>query len=101
MSQSEIAVEKIDEHHIGVALPTELTIGNSSALYETLAGIVETTSVVVLIASSVDKIDTAGLQLITAFTHERSDQALLTELRHRTDRLTEALSRLGLTEFFA
>lgn len=101
MTNAEIAVEQLDDHNIQVTLPGELTIAASSALHESLAGIVESTNVIVLNATRVEKVDTAGVQLLAAFAHERSDQALLTELRHRPERLASALDMLGLASCFS
>lgn len=101
MGQGEIQVDRLDDHHIQVTLPPELTIAASSSLHESLVGIVESTSVVVLNAAAVQKVDTAGVQLLAAFAHERSDQALLTELRNRPERMVTALSMLGLGHCFS
>lgn len=101
MVEQATVVEKLEGDAIQVNLPEQLTIAGSSALHEELARIVESTDVVTLNASQVEKVDTAGLQLIAAFAHERGDQSLITELRHRSDRLTEALAMLGLTAAFS
>ncbi|MEM9387067.1 MAG: STAS domain-containing protein [Pseudomonadota bacterium] len=101
MAEQAAVVENLEGDAIQVNLPGQLTIAGSSSLHEELARIVESTDVVTLNASHVEKVDTAGIQLIAAFAHERSDQSLITELRHRPDRLTEALAMLGLTAVFS
>ncbi len=101
MANEAAAVEKLEGDVIQVTLPGQITIAGSSALHESLSRIVESTDVVVLNASNVEKVDTAGLQLLAAFAHERSDQSLITELRHRSDRVNSALAMLGLSAAFS
>lgn len=98
MTEAGGRIEQLDDGMIQVTLPPSLTIASSSALYEQLAGIVESTSVVVFEAGAVDKVDTAGLQLLVAFTHERRDQSLLTELRGVPAHMHEAMTLLGVHE---
>jgi anti-anti-sigma regulatory factor len=96
MTQAREFVQPLDGDAIQVNLPAMLTIASSSDLHEALAGIIESTSVVVLEAGGVQKVDTAGLQLLVAFAHERTDQSLLTELRGASSSLVEPLALLGL-----
>ncbi len=81
-------------------LPAALTIAGASALHDALVRLVEATDIVVLDAAAVEKVDTAGVQLLAAFVDERRDQGLLTELRSRGERLDETVRLLALDDYF-
>lgn len=83
---------------IDVHLPENLTIANVHGLHEQLEAIVGEKDYdrVVLQAEDVQRADTAGLQLLTAFVHAAKERQLNLDWDKPSDKLCSAASLLGL-----
>lgn len=79
------------------AVAAECTVADAGALKSSLAKFLEDSDVVTLDISAVQRIDTAGLQVITAFVRERESQGRQVEWRGSAPALTNAAQLLGLT----
>jgi anti-anti-sigma regulatory factor len=77
-------------------LGTECLISDAPDLKDKLSGLLEEPQAVTLDVSALERIDTAGLQVIAAFVRERSARALKTEWRGSAPALTCAVRLLGL-----
>ena len=88
------------EHKTGsgaFAVAAECTVADASALKSGLAKLLEDSGVVTLDVSAVQRIDTAGLQVITAFVRERESQGRQVEWRGTAPALVAAAKLLGLS----
>jgi ABC-type transporter Mla MlaB component len=78
-------------------LPAECLVSQASSLKESLAGLLDEPLPVTLDATALQRIDTAGLQLITAFVRDRAGHGRTVEWQGTTPVLTTAAQLLGLT----
>ena len=83
-----------------LALAAECTVSDAGSLKETLAGLVDQPQAVTLDVSALQRIDTAGLQVITAFVLERAANGRPTEWQGTAPVLATAAQLLGLTFIF-
>ena len=72
-------------------------VSDASALKERLAGLLDEPLPVTLDIASLQRIDTAGLQVITAFVRERAVHGRLVEWQGSAPVLVTAAQLLGLT----
>ncbi len=79
------------------ALAEECTIAGAESLKADLASLLESPAAVRIDASSVRRIDTAGLQVLTAFVRERSSRGGAVEWLGVTPALSEGARILGLS----
>lgn len=81
---------------IVIDLPDNLTIATAEVLYQTLESAVEKHQDVVFNAESVNRVDTAGLQLLYAFCTEQKKQQLSVQWRSVTASLTDGAELIGI-----
>ena len=81
------------------AVAAECTVADASTLKSGLAKLLDDTGVVTLDVSAVQRIDTAGLQVIATFVRERESLGRQVEWRGTTPALTAAAKLLGLSSF--
>jgi ABC-type transporter Mla MlaB component len=81
----------------GITLAAECTVADVACLKESLAGLLDEPLPVTLDISALQRIDTAGLQVITAFIRERAGHGRPVEWRGSAPVLTVAAQLLGLT----
>jgi phospholipid transport system transporter-binding protein len=87
------------EHKSGsgaFAVAAECTVADASSLKSDLAKLLDDTGIVTLDISAVQRIDTAGLQVIATFIRERESQGRQVEWRGSAPALTAAAKLLGL-----
>jgi phospholipid transport system transporter-binding protein len=90
------------EHRTGggaFAVAAECTVADAGALKASLAKLLDDSGVVTLDVSAVQRIDTAGLQVITTFVRERESQGRQVEWRGTAPALVAAAKLLGLSSF--
>ena len=80
-----------------LALAAECVVAGASALKESLAGLLDEPQPITLDITSLQRIDTAGLQVLTAFIRERAGNGRTVEWRGTAPALTSAAQLLGLT----
>jgi len=80
-----------------LALPAECTVGDANSLKENLAALLEEPLPVTLDITSLQRIDTAGLQVIAAFIRERAGHGRAVQWQGTTPIMTTAAQLLGLT----
>jgi ABC-type transporter Mla MlaB component len=80
-----------------LALAAECTVSGALSLKERLAGLLDEPQAVTLDISALQRIDTAGMQVITAFVRERADHGRPVEWRGTAPVLATAAHLLGLT----
>jgi ABC-type transporter Mla MlaB component len=80
-----------------LALTAECLVSGASALKESLAGLLDEPQPVTLDITALQRIDTAGLQVLTAFIRERAGHGRTVEWRGTAPALTSAALLLGLT----
>jgi ABC-type transporter Mla MlaB component len=80
-----------------LALAAECTVSDASSLKERLAGLLDEPLTVTLDVTALQRIDTAGLQVITAFVRERAGHGRTVEWQGTAPVLTTAAQLLGLT----
>jgi len=83
-----------------LALAAECTVSDAGSLKESLAGLVDQPQAVTLDVSALQRIDTAGLQVITAFVLERAANGRPVEWQGTAPVLATAAQLLGLTFIF-
>jgi ABC-type transporter Mla MlaB component len=83
-----------------LALAAECTVSDAGSLKERLAGLVDRPQTVTLDVSALQRIDTAGLQVITAFVLERATNGRPVEWQGTAPVLATAAQLLGLTFIF-
>jgi ABC-type transporter Mla MlaB component len=83
-----------------LALAAECTVSDAGSLKESLAGLVDQPQAVTLDVSALQRIDTAGLQVITAFVLERAANGRPVEWHGTAPALATAAQLLGLTFIF-
>jgi ABC-type transporter Mla MlaB component len=81
------------------AVAAECTVADASSLKAGLAKLLNESGIVTLDVSAVQRIDTAGLQVIAAFVRERERQGRQVEWRGSAPALTAAAKLLGLSSF--
>ena len=79
------------------ALPAECMVSEAASLKERLAPLLEDPLPVTLDVDALQRIDTAGLQVITAFVRERAARERAVEWHGTAPVLTSAARLLGLT----
>ena len=80
-----------------LALAAECLVSGASTLKESLASLVDQPRPITLDITSLQRIDTAGLQVLTAFARERAGHGRAIEWRGTSPALTSAAQLLGLT----
>ena len=80
-----------------LALAAECTVSDAGSLKERLARLLEEPQAVTLDVTALQRIDTAGLQVITAFVRERAGHGRLVEWQGTAPVLATAAQLLGLT----
>jgi ABC-type transporter Mla MlaB component len=80
-----------------LALPAECLVSGATSLKESLAALMNEPQPVTLDVGSLQRIDTAALQVITAFLRERSASGRAVEWNGSAPTLTTAAHLLGLT----
>jgi anti-anti-sigma regulatory factor len=78
------------------AIAAECTVADASSLKSGLAKLLDESASVTLDISAVQRIDTAGLQVITAFIRERESQGRQVQWRGHAPAVTAAARLLGL-----
>ena len=81
------------------AVAAECTVADASSLRSGLAKLLDDSGVVTLDISAVQRIDTAGLQVIATFVRERESHGRQVEWRGTAPALAAAASLLGLSSF--
>lgn len=79
------------------AVAAECTVADAGALKSGLAKLLEDSDVVTLDIGAVQRIDTAGLQVITTFVRERESQGRQVQWRGSAPALSAAAQLLGLS----
>jgi ABC-type transporter Mla MlaB component len=88
------------EHKTGsgaFAVAAECTVADASSLKSGLARLLDESGVVTLDIGAVQRIDTAGLQVIATFVRERESHGRQVEWRGTAPALTAAAQLLGLS----
>jgi ABC-type transporter Mla MlaB component len=80
-----------------LALAAECTVSDASSLKERLASLIDQPQAVTLDITALQRIDTAGMQVITAFVRERADHGRPVEWQGTAPVLVTAARLLGLT----
>ena len=80
-----------------MALTAECLVSSASTLKESLAGLLDEPQAITLDITALQRIDTAGLQVLTAFIRERAGHGRTVEWRGTAPALTSAAQLLGLT----
>lgn len=80
-----------------VALAAECLVSGASTLKESLAALLDEPQPITLDITALQRIDTAGLQVLTAFIRERAGHGRTVEWRGTAPALTSAAQLLGLT----
>jgi anti-anti-sigma regulatory factor len=87
-----------DPSPIALALPTACTIREGSAVKGELLKLLNNEQTVVLDISAVERVDTAGLQLLCAFVRDRRAHGKRTQWSGSPAAFSEAVELLGLTQ---
>jgi anti-anti-sigma regulatory factor len=82
------------------AVAAECTVADSSSLKTSLAKLLDESGIVTLDISAVQRIDTAGLQVIATFIRERASQGRQVQWRGNAPAMVTAATLLGLGEIF-
>jgi ABC-type transporter Mla MlaB component len=80
-----------------LALAAECTVSDAASLKERLAGLLDKPQAVTLDITALQRIDTAGIQVITAFVRERAGHGWPVEWQGTAPALAAAARLLGLT----
>ena len=83
-----------------LALAAECTVADADSLKERLAGLLDEPQPVTLDIGALQRIDTAGMQVITAFVRERAGHGRPVEWQGTAPVLATAAQLLGLTFIF-
>jgi len=91
----------MDSKKATVKCGNALTIANVADLHSKITSVLEISSIIELDAQEVEKVDTAGLQLLVALSQEleKSDGHLL--WKAPSDTLNEAIKITGMTPYLA
>lgn len=82
-------------------LPADLRIQSASALRDRLLAALDGTGVLRLQGGGVERIDTAGLQLLVAAAQDATQRGRELRLVAPSAPLAEGIERLGLEDFFS
>lgn len=82
-----------------VTLGSNCTVKDAAALKQSLVAVLNSEAAVVLDVSSVERIDTAAIQLMCAFVRQRAADGHSVAWRGIPETLREAASLLGVSEF--
>jgi len=91
------AAPQIEPPSNTLALAAECTVSDAGSLKERLAGLLDEPQAVTLDITALQRIDTAGMQLITAFVRERAGHGRPVEWQGTAPVLATAAHLLGLT----
>lgn len=80
-----------------VVLPASCTLREAVALKETLLSSVDVENALSMDARAVERIDTAGMQVLAAFVRERATQSRTVEWLGLSETFLEAVRLLGLS----
>jgi ABC-type transporter Mla MlaB component len=80
-----------------LALTAECLVSGATTLKESLAGLLDEPQPVTLDITALQRIDTAGLQVLTAFIRERAGHGRTVEWQGTAPALTSAAQLMGLT----
>jgi ABC-type transporter Mla MlaB component len=80
-----------------LALTAECLVAGASTLEQSLASLLDEPQPITLDITALQRIDTAGLQVLTAFVRERASHGRTVEWRGTAPALTSAAHLLGLT----
>jgi ABC-type transporter Mla MlaB component len=89
--------KSVEKRSTTLALASECVICGASPLKESLAALLDEPLPVTLDITAVQRIDTAGLQVITAFVRDRAGHGRKVEWQGTAPALTAAAQLLGLT----
>lgn len=83
-----------------VVLPTNLTISNLKDLHDEMEVMIEKNDFdnVSIEAKNVERVDTAGIQLLLAFKKSLKEREIAINWQHPTEQLRTAAAMLGLDE---
>jgi ABC-type transporter Mla MlaB component len=87
----------IEKPSTTLALAAECMVSGATSLKESLAGLLDEPLPVTLDITALQRIDTAGLQVITAFVRDRAGHGRTVEWQGTAPALTTAAQLLGLT----
>jgi ABC-type transporter Mla MlaB component len=87
----------IEKPSTTVALAAECMVSGATSLKESLAGLLDEPLPVTLDITALQRIDTAGLQVITAFIRDRAGHGRTVEWQGTAPAITTAAQLLGLT----
>lgn len=85
----------------GVCLPSNSTVKDAASLQAALLNVVESTATVALDARSVERIDTATMQLLCAFVRERTARNLGVQWLGSPAVIVESAGLLGMQSMLA
>ena len=89
--------EPVEKPSTTLALPAECMVSEAGSLKESLAALLDEPLPVTLDIAALQRIDTAGLQVITAFVRERAGHGRTVEWQGTAPVMTTAAQLLGLT----
>jgi ABC-type transporter Mla MlaB component len=89
--------EPVGKPSTTLALPAECMVGDAASLKENLAALLDESLPVTLDITALQRIDTAGFQVITAFVRERAGHGRTVEWQGNAPVMTTAAQLLGLT----
>ena len=89
--------EPVEKPSTTLALPAECLVSDAGSLKENLAALLDEPLPVTLDIAALQRIDTAGLQVITAFVRERAGHGRTVEWQGTAPVMTTAAQLLGLT----
>jgi ABC-type transporter Mla MlaB component len=95
--QPQVQMEPAKEPETALALAAECTVADAASLKERLAGLLDQPLAVTLDVSALQRIDTAGLQVIAAFVRQRAEHDRKVMWQGSAPALTGAAKLLGLT----
>lgn len=82
---------------VSIELPERLDIASAERIHMQLEQVLEQGCAIDLIGTAVQKIDTAGVQILTGFFAEAMNQHLVVNWQDVSDSITETFSFLNLT----
>jgi phospholipid transport system transporter-binding protein len=89
--------EPVEKPSTTLALAAECMVSDASSLKDSLAALLDEPLSVTLDLTALQRIDTAGLQVITAFVRERAGHGRSVQWQGTAPALTSAAQLLGLT----
>ncbi len=79
-----------------LALGSEITIRNLQPIYESLSKSLQSPQALTINASELNKLDTAGAQLLYLFTQTCNERSLVVHWQGASPKLAENLKELGI-----